>query len=133
MGPHLTPPESSVLLLPLPLLPQPIPPSVLQIIVQRSSRLLPDVFLTNPVVRVHVLEASTGNYLRSLTVPGVPLDPGMQAQVGLVQESGGVSTGGEGGHQGIRARQTLFVVWCGGGGGVVVGAAGQEGAADHMC
>jgi hypothetical protein len=41
----------------------------------------PDSMLTNPVVRVHILDPNTGDYVRNLMQPDINLDPGMQAHV----------------------------------------------------
>jgi hypothetical protein len=38
--------------------------SVLSLCIQRSTALVPDVLLTDPVVRLHVVHAGTGEYVR---------------------------------------------------------------------
>jgi hypothetical protein len=38
--------------------------------------------ITNPVVRLHVLDPATGDYMRNLSLPGIQLDPHKQAMVG---------------------------------------------------
>lgn len=40
-----------------------------------------DHLVTNPVVRLHVLDPASGQYLRNLMVPGVVLSGAAQAQV----------------------------------------------------
>ena len=40
-----------------------------------------DHLLTNPVIRLHVLDPGTGNYLQNLATPGMLMDPASQAHV----------------------------------------------------
>lgn len=45
------------------------------------SPLQDDHLLTNPVIRLHVLDPGTGNYLQNLATPGMLMDPASQAHV----------------------------------------------------
>ncbi len=57
-----------------------------------------DDLLTNPVVRVHVLDPASGAYLPNLSAPGMVLDP--EAQVGAPRsqsQSGGTPPGSQSG------------------------------------
>ena len=40
-----------------------------------------DSLITNPVVRMHILDPASGTYMRNLVVPGMEVDPSSQAYV----------------------------------------------------
>ena len=68
--------------------------------------------MTDPVVRVHVLDPATGSYMRNLAVPGMVLDPMSQAYVsgrGVVAGSIGEKCEWEGGGGRVLARDEAAV------------------------
>lgn len=64
-----------------PLYAKPIPPNVLSVTVKKCDPFRSDALITNPVVRMHVLDPATGNYMRNLVTPGISLDQVSQAMV----------------------------------------------------
>lgn len=58
-----------------------IPPNVLALTVERTGPLQEDPLLTNPVVRVHLVDPATGAYIASMDDPAINMDPHTQAQV----------------------------------------------------
>ncbi|GIL96403.1 hypothetical protein Vretimale_2258 [Volvox reticuliferus] len=62
-----------------PLYTKPTPPNVLAVTIAQSEALRLDPLLTNPVVRVHCLDANTGQYLASLDDPSIGLLDGPRA------------------------------------------------------
>ncbi|GAX80226.1 hypothetical protein CEUSTIGMA_g7664.t1 [Chlamydomonas eustigma] len=74
---------------------KPIPPSILGVTINRSDvfkvhtidhddllgLLQHDHLLSNPVVRVHVLDPNTGSYMRNLAEPGTVMDPAAQSHM----------------------------------------------------
>ncbi|KAL6750594.1 hypothetical protein V8C86DRAFT_3030862, partial [Haematococcus lacustris] len=64
-----------------PYLTKPLPPSVLSVTVHKADSLRPDALVTSPVVRLHVMDPASGDYLRNLVQPGQQLDAGQQAMM----------------------------------------------------
>ncbi|GIL48429.1 hypothetical protein Vafri_4558 [Volvox africanus] len=62
-----------------PLYTKPTPPNVLAVTIAQSEAFRLDPLLTNPVVRVHCLDANTGQYLASLDDPSTGLIDGARA------------------------------------------------------
>uniref|UniRef100_A0A383VQN2 Uncharacterized protein n=1 Tax=Tetradesmus obliquus TaxID=3088 RepID=A0A383VQN2_TETOB len=79
--------------------------SVLSLCIQRSTALVPDVLLTDPVVRLHVVHAGTGEYVRMVHQAAAAADAEQQQQQQQQQQQavfgaagpswdGGASSGG---------------------------------------
>lgn len=70
--------------------------SVLSLRIQRSTALVPDVLLTDPVVRLHVVHADTGEYVRMVHQAGAGIDEQQQQQQGMFGAAGPSWDGGAG-------------------------------------
>jgi hypothetical protein len=74
--------------------------SVLSLCIQRSTALAPDVLLTDPVVRLHVVHADTGEYVRMVhqaaaAAAGLPVgSPHQQQQQAVFGGAGGAIVDG---------------------------------------
>eukprot|EP00798_Chlamydomonas_sp_ICE-L_P026075 gene26075-11778_t len=63
-----------------PLYTKPIPPNVLSVTIEKTDPFRMDHLLTNPVVRLHILDPSSGSYTRNLAETGMNVDPVAQAE-----------------------------------------------------
>jgi hypothetical protein len=78
--------------------------SVLSLCIQRSTALVPDVLITDPVVRLHMVHADTGEYVRMLhqAAAGASLEQQQQQQQGVFGAAGMASCDGGATSGGMR-------------------------------